>query len=138
MSSSRQVTAQLLSSELDFLTSRSSGPGGQNVNKVNSKVALRFDVGRSSILSQEEKDLLLKKHASRITADGVLVVTAQDKRSQLQNKETVIVKFDKLLAKAFEKKKPRKATKPTKGSVQDRIKKKKQHAEKKKWRQKPI
>ena len=108
------------------------------MNKVNSKVALRFDVGRSSILSQEEKDLLLKKHASRITADGVLVVTAQDKRSQLQNKETVIVKFDKLLAKAFEKKKPRKATKPTKGSVQDRIKKKKQHAEKKKWRQKPI
>ena len=138
MSSSRQITAHLLSSELDFLTSRSSGPGGQNVNKVNSKVALRFDVGRSSILSQEEKDLLLKKLASRITADGVLVVTAQDKRSQLQNKETVIVKFDKLLAKAFEKKKPRKATKPTKGSVQDRIKKKKQHAEKKKWRQKPI
>jgi ribosome-associated protein len=138
MSSSRKITAQLLSSELDFLTSRSSGPGGQNVNKVNSKVALRFDVGRSSILSQDERDLLLKKLASRITAEGVLVVAAQEKRSQLQNKEAVIVKFDKLLAKAFEKKKPRKATKPTKGSVQDRIKNKKQHAEKKKWRQKPM
>jgi ribosome-associated protein len=138
MSSSRKITAQLLGSELEFLTSRSSGPGGQNVNKVNSKVALRFDVGRSSILSQDERDLLLRKLASRITAEGVLVVAAQEKRSQLQNKEAVIVKFDKLLAKAFEKKKPRKATKPTKGSVQDRIKNKKQHAEKKKWRQKPM
>ena len=138
MSSHRTLTARLLEPELIFTTSRSSGPGGQNVNKVNSKVTLKFNVTGSTILTDEEKETISRKLHSRITVDGTLILTSQDKRSQLQNKEEVVQKFDKLLIKAFEKKKVRKATKPSKGSIQDRIKKKKQHSEKKKWRQKPL
>lgn len=133
----RKITPDLLGNELVFTTSRSSGPGGQNVNKVNSKVTLQFDVTGSEILTQEEKDMISGKLSSRMTKEGILMLMAQDKRSQLQNKESVILKLQKLLTKAFEKKKVRKATKPSKGSIQDRIKKKKQLSEKKKWRQKP-
>ena len=133
----RKISAALLGNELVFTTSRSSGPGGQNVNKVNSKVTLSFDVVNSKVLSDEEREIISRRLASRMTNDGVLVLTAQDKRSQLQNKESVVEKLEKLLAKAFEKKKARKATKPSKGSVKERIKQKKQHSEKKKWRQRP-
>lgn len=134
----RKITSRLVRSEIIFTTSRSSGPGGQNVNKVNSKVSLQFDVENSSILTPDEKDILSQKLSSRMTKERVLKLTSQDKRSQLENKEAVIAKLDKLFAKAFEKKKVRKATKPSKGSVQDRIKEKKQMSEKKKWRQKPL
>lgn len=123
--------------ELDFNASRSGGPGGQNVNKVNSKITLKFDIINSLILTDDEKVLLKEKLASRLTTDGVLLLVAQEKRSQLQNKELTIVKLDELLIKAFAKKKARKATKPSKSSVQKRIKSKKQHSEKKQWRQKP-
>jgi ribosome-associated protein len=126
-----------LSRELVFSTSRSSGPGGQNVNKVNTKVTLKFDVANSSILTEEEKQILAMKLATRLTTEGVLVLTSQDKRSQLDNKEAVILKFQKVIAKVFEKKKARKATKPSKTSVQNRIQKKKLHSEKKKWRKGP-
>jgi ribosome-associated protein len=126
-----------LSRELVFSTSRSSGPGGQNVNKVNTKVTLKFDVANSSILTEEEKQILAMKLATRLTTEGVLVLTSQDKRSQFDNKEAVILKFQKVIAKAFEKKKARKATKPSKTSVQNRIQKKKLHSEKKKWRKGP-
>lgn len=137
MAIQRIIKAEILGKELSFSASRSDGPGGQNVNKVNSKVTLKFDVAQSEVLSQEEKDVIFKKLASRLTKEGVLVLTAQDSRSQLQNKEAVILKLEKLLEKAFEKKKVRRATKPSKGSIQDRINKKKQLSEKKKWRQKP-
>lgn len=132
----RRVTASLLAPELKFSASRSSGPGGQNVNKVNSKITLKFDLLGSQLLTEDEKLLLSGKLTSRLSVYGVLVLTSQEKRSQLQNKEDVIVKFDKILAKAFEKKKARRATKPSKGSVQERIKNKKQRSEKKQWRQK--
>ncbi|HEY9047437.1 MAG TPA: alternative ribosome rescue aminoacyl-tRNA hydrolase ArfB [Ohtaekwangia sp.] len=124
----------LLSKELAFSTSRSSGPGGQNVNKVNTKVTAKFDVVNSAVLTPEEKELLLQKLASRLTTDGVLIIISQDKRSQLQNKEEAVAKFEKVITKAFEKKKARKATKPSKGAVQERIKKKKKQSEKKQWR----
>ena len=137
MATHRIITATLMGKELKLSASRSDGPGGQNVNKVNSKVTLKFDVKQSEILTPEEKDIILYKLASRLTKEGLLVLTAQENRSQLQNKEAVMLKFEKLIAKAFEKKKARKATKPSKGSVQDRINKKKQLSEKKKWRQKP-
>ena len=135
--SSRIVTASLLNKELAFSASRSSGPGGQNVNKVNSKITLMFDVVRSEILTAEEKDVMVKKLASQLTKEGVLILMAQDKRSQLENKEAAIQKLDKLLVKAFAKRKVRKATKPSKTAVQKRITNKKQHSQKKQWRQKP-
>jgi ribosome-associated protein len=125
-----------LDKEMNFSVSRSSGPGGQNVNKVNSKVTLKFDVRNSLLLTDDEKEILLRKLASKLTASGVLILTSQDSRSQLENKVGVIQKFNQVLAKAFEKKKARKATKPSKSSVQKRVSNKKQQAEKKKWRQK--
>jgi ribosome-associated protein len=133
----RLLTAALLNRELIFSASRSSGPGGQNVNKVNTKITLKFDVIHSEILTEDEKGIILKKLASQITKEGVLVLAAQDKRSQLENKEAAILKFDKLMVKAFEKKKIRRASKPSKTAIQKRITNKKQRSEKKKWRQKP-
>jgi ribosome-associated protein len=137
MTTQRTITAALLGSELSFGTSRSSGPGGQNVNKVNTKVTVKLDIPNSLVLTDEEKAVLMQKLATRLTTEGVLLLTSQDKRSQLQNKEAVVLKLETILAKAFEKKKARKATKPSKGAVQNRIQKKKQLSEKKKWRQKP-
>lgn len=136
MTKHRKISAALLGKEIQFTTSRSSGPGGQNVNKVNTKVTLKWDVMNSVVLTEEEKEIILGKLASRMTTDQVILLTAQDKRSQLQNKEAVVMKLEKLLAKAFEKKKIRKATKPSKGAVQQRITEKKQRSEKKQWRQK--
>lgn len=136
MTAQRKITADLLGNELVFTTSRSSGPGGQNVNKVNSRVTLQWDVGKSVVLTSEEKNILFQKLSSKLTREGVLMLNAQDNRSQLQNKEAVIEKFEKLVAKAFEKRKVRKASKPSKSSIQNRIKKKKEHSEKKQWRRK--
>jgi ribosome-associated protein len=132
------VTSELLLPELEFIASRSSGPGGQNVNKVNTKVTLRFDVSNSSILTEEQRNILIARCGSRITSSGILVISVQDKRSQQQNKEAALERLDRLLQKAFEVKKRRKATKPTKASREDRIKEKKQRSEKKKWRQNPL
>ena len=134
---SRTITAAMLTRELTFSASRSGGPGGQNVNKVNSKITLMFDVHHSEILTEEEKGIILKRLASQLTKEGVLILTAQEKRSQLENKDTAIQKLDKLLVKAFTKRKVRKPTKPSKNAVQKRITNKKQHAQKKLWRQKP-
>src|SRR5258706_489649 len=135
MMPSRILTPYLLASEFEFSTSRSSGPGGQNVNKVNSKVTLRWNVNGSILITPEEKELLLQRLSTRLTTEGVLLLSAQDKRSQLQNKEEVALKFDQLLKQAFTKRKKRKATKPSKSSKQSRLDKKKKHADKKKQRQ---
>lgn len=122
--------------EVEFTASRSSGPGGQNVNKVSTRISLRFDVQHSNLLSPEQKEILLKKLATSLTKEGVLLLHAQEKRSQLQNKEAVLIKLDRLLTKAFTIKKARKATKPGKAAKQKRITEKKQRGEKKQWRQK--
>ncbi len=134
----RLVNKNLLFPEISFSTSRSSGPGGQNVNKVNSKVTLKFDLANSSILTEEEKATLLHKLSTKLTTEGVLLISAQDKRSQLENKAEVLEKFDKVLAKAFEKRKARKVTRPSKNAVKRRIQSKKKNSEKKQWRQKPL
>jgi len=131
----RVLTTDLIANELEFATSRSSGPGGQNVNKVNSKVTLRWNIKNSSHLTVEEKELLQRKLASRLTIDGTLLITSQDKRSQLQNKEEALLKLDNLFKQAFTKRKKRKPSKPSKSSVQNRLDKKKKHSDKKKWRQ---
>jgi ribosome-associated protein len=122
--------------ELTFTSSRSSGPGGQNVNKVNSKVTLQWNISQSSVTTREEKEIIQHKLASHITREGVLQLTSQEARSQLQNKEAVVQKLEKLLSKAFTKKKTRKPTKPSKAAKQKRIQQKKLRGEKKKWRQK--
>jgi len=125
-----------LISELTFTSSRSSGPGGQNVNKVNSKVTLKFDVIHSLILTEDQKEVILKKVDAQLTKEGTLIISAQEKRSQLQNKDEALIKLDKLLTKIFTIKKTRKATKPSKAARHERIKDKKQRSEKKQWRQK--
>ncbi|MCW5911353.1 MAG: aminoacyl-tRNA hydrolase [Cyclobacteriaceae bacterium] len=122
--------------ELIFTASRSSGPGGQNVNKVNSRITLSWKVAQS-VLAPELKDVILKKLHSRITAEGELQITVQESRSQLQNKEAAIQKLHELLTKAFTPRKARKPTKPGMAARQARLKSKKQQSEKKKWRQKP-
>jgi len=132
--SQRIITPAILMPEVNFVTSRSSGPGGQNVNKVNSKVTLRFSIQESSILTEEEKALLTSRLSSKITQEGVIIINAQDKRSQSENKLIAIEKFDKLLKKAFEKKKVRKPSKPSKSAVAKRLEKKKMHSEKKQRR----
>lgn len=135
--SARTITASMLFHELEFTASRSSGPGGQNVNKVNSKISVKFDVVQSQILSEEEKAIILKNLSRHLTKDGIIMISSQDKRSQLENKQIVIEKLDRMMARAFEKKKARKPTKVSKSAIQKRITSKKIHAEKKKWRQKP-
>lgn len=110
-----------LSAEIQFITSRSGGPGGQNVNKVNSKVELRFDVRNSSLLSDEQKETLLIKLSGKISLEGVLSVVSQRERSQLANKEDAISKFYSLISNALRPVKPRKRTKPTRSSVEKRL-----------------
>jgi ribosome-associated protein len=127
-----------LINELVFTVSRSSGPGGQNVNKVNTKVTLKFDVPNSSVLTAEQKELIARKLATRMTKEGVLILTAQEKRSQIQNKEAVVFKLGQLLEKAFTPRKTRKPTKPGKAAHHARIKAKKHHSEKKQWRSKKM
>jgi ribosome-associated protein len=123
--------------EFTFSASRSGGPGGQNVNKVSSKVELRFKVSESTLLSPEEKELILKKLENRINKEGELVLISQTERSQLANKEKVIEKFYTLISKALTVQKKRKPTKPTKTSKEKRLEGKKVKAEKKNLR-KPI
>lgn len=135
MNLTARVRNKDVTNELDFTASKSGGPGGQNVNKVNSKVTLRFDIQQSPSLSEEEKARISEKLANRISTDGVLIITAQSKRTQLQNKEAALEKFNQLMGKAFARKKVRRATKPTKSSVQKRLDNKKKHSEKKKMRQ---
>lgn len=135
MDNKRTIPKEELENEAQFTASTSSGPGGQHVNKANTKVTLRFDVTNSTLLSDEEKETIRKKLSSKLTKDGVLILRSQEKRSQLQNKQAVLAKAEKLLTQALIKRKKRKPTKPSKGAVQDRLNKKKQQGEKKKWRQ---
>jgi len=122
------------SKEFKFSASRSGGPGGQNVNKVSSKIELRFNVSESTILTVEEKEIIIAKLATRINNDGELVIVSQSERSQLANKEKAIEKFYSLLSKALKPVKKRKPTKPSKASKEKRLDTKKVNSERKQRR----
>lgn len=131
------MNADQLRPEIEFAASRSSGPGGQNVNKVNSRVTLRFDIVNSRVVTPEQKEVLLQRLSAHVSRDGLLSITVQETRSQSENKEIALKKLDDLLKVAFKKRRIRKATKPSKASKQERLKRKKVVSEKKKWRKRP-
>ncbi|MFV8345145.1 alternative ribosome rescue aminoacyl-tRNA hydrolase ArfB [Flavobacterium sp. ZB4P13] len=124
-------------SELSFKAVRSSGAGGQNVNKVSSKVVLTFDVQHSQALTEEEKLLIETKLSSRLTTDAVLILNCDEDRSQFRNKEIVTKRFLELIKNALLIPKERKATKIPKSVIRKRIKDKKNVSEVKKNRRRP-
>lgn len=114
--------------EFIFQATRSSGPGGQNVNKVSSKVELRFNYMNSNMLDDREKEIIAEKLSNRINKQNEIVLTAQADRSQLKNKEKVIEKFYFLMEKSLTPQKLRFRTKPTKGSIERRLESKRINA----------
>jgi len=123
--------------EVNFKAIKSSGPGGQHVNKTASKIELSFDVLHSKILTDDQKKLLVKNIANRLTKDGILILQCDDNRSQHKNKEIVIKRFLQLVEKGLTIPKKRKSTKPTKASVKKRLENKKNISIKKYNRKKP-
>ena len=118
--------------QIDFI--RASGPGGQNVNKVATAAQLRFDVHASS-LPEDVKARLIHLAGNRITSEGVLLIEAKRFRTQEQNREDSIQRFVELVRRSLEAPKPRKKTRPTQASKEERLKEKKRRAEIKKLRQ---
>ena len=117
--------------ELTYKTSRSSGAGGQNVNKVETSVTVLWKVADTEFFSNEEIELISEKLKNRINQDGILQLTVSESRTQLQNKKIATDKILELVEKSLYKPKPRKATKPSKRHIEKRIMAKKQISEKK-------
>ncbi len=123
--------------ELEYQHSRSQGSGGQNVNKVNTRVELRFHIGNSLTLSEQQKEKIRVKLKNRISQSDELILSSQASRSQLNNKESVTYRFHELINSALKEAKPRLRTRPGKASVEKRLKIKKMVSEKKSHRKKP-
>ena len=125
----------LLESEITYKASRSGGKGGQNVNKVSTKIRLEFDISQSKNLSEDQKQILLQKLENRISSEGVLSITAQTERTQLRNKKEALSRFYMLISEALHVEKNRKATHVPKRVIQKRWKAKKRKSDIKKLRQ---
>ncbi|WBX70923.1 alternative ribosome rescue aminoacyl-tRNA hydrolase ArfB [Tenacibaculum retecalamus] len=123
--------------ELKFKAIRSSGAGGQHVNKVSSKIELTFDLANSNQLSERQKEILFKKLASRLTKEYVLILFSDETRSQHRNKDLAIKRFLELITQGLKRPKIRRATKPSRGSVLRKAENKKRTSIKKTLRKKP-
>lgn len=131
------MNVEILISELSFKAVRSSGAGGQHVNKVSSKVMLSFNILKSKALSEEEKELLLKKLNTKLTKEYILILNSDESRSQHKNKELVIKRFISLIQDGLLVPKKRKPTKISKAVIKKRLDDKQKHSEKKSNRKKP-
>jgi ribosome-associated protein len=134
------ITADLTipDEEVAFTTSRSGGPGGQNVNKLETRVTLRFDLAGSPSLSEEQKARLRERLATRITKDGILHVTAQRHRTQAANREAAIARFAELLRDNLREAAPRKKTRPSRAAKARRLEQKRRQSQRKRERTAPI
>jgi ribosome-associated protein len=129
-----ELKSRRFENDLIYSASRSSGPGGQNVNKVNTRVELRLSVINTLLLSVEEKEVICKKLKNKINKDGELVLFSQEGRSQAENRMIVTERFYKLIAKALTFSKPRKPTRPSLSSKIKRLENKKIRSSVKKMR----
>jgi len=120
--------------EVSFATSRSGGPGGQNVNKLETRVTLRFDLAGSPSLSEEQKARLRERLATRITKDGVLQVTSQRHRTQGANREAAVERFAELLRENLREEPPRRKTRPSRASKARRVDEKRRQSRRKRER----
>src|SRR6187549_3250858 len=125
------VLTEKLLQEVNMKATTSGGKGGQNVNKVATRVELFFDVVNSVTLSEEQKAIVSSKLQNRISGEGILRITSSEGRSQGINRDEAKLKFIELIQKALESKKPRKQTGHSVKSIADRLKMKKLHSEKK-------
>ena len=124
--------------QFSFVFSRSSGPGGQNVNKVNTRVTLLFDVANCDELDARQKEIVKRKLKTRVNSDGVLRVIAQAERTQAGNKRLAVERLQELLSEALKTRKVRKKSKPSKAAVQKRLDDKKSRSKIKQMRTRVV
>lgn len=132
----RSFDEKVFLAEVSFKTSRSSGKGGQHVNKTESRVSLFFDIEESDLLTGEEKSILKERLMSRLTDGKIVQIDVEDSRSQQRNKEIALKRLVKLLGDNSKPKKKRKISKPSKAAIKKRLKAKKVQSEKKQYRRK--
>jgi ribosome-associated protein len=125
-------------SELEFRTSRSSGAGGQHVNKTSSRVEISWNILNSIALTEEQRDLLIQKLGSRVSEDGAVRVVASDTRSQLRNRQAAEQRLGDLIAKSLTVQKKRKPTRKPRAANEARLTEKKKHSDKKRIRQQRL
>lgn len=123
--------------ELELSASRSGGPGGQSVNTSDSKIELRWSIRESNALTEAQRTRLLERLASRLTADGVLILQGSEHKSQYRNREAVRTRFQAIVGEALEPPRKRRKTRPTRGSKERRLRAKKQRGEVKRLRRDP-